>query len=307
MPTLSIKPALISKKSVLVISWPYKANWDLLNSLSNGCYLNGQDDHPQGPQTVLLFSLYKFLEFKLDGNALDASRSKFATIGVNSQRGQAILTLETEPTFSAVRKVLTLVSKNFTPSKLMSLYKKFCGLLGMKVDSGEFAWCVEEMIKGIKTLAVFVTGTIRVPDGKLDDLKKIVQSITPDKYDAKSSVPKQSSNKSLATWDEITCASRLEAFLIQQLLSSMQIESHVRDGNVIPITGSSKWETVKNKIDGDRIDRLVEQKIIKLGDKLTDTMRLLCARTGYFSATELDKLPSNYTAANLKSILKKHF
>lgn len=307
MPTLSVKPALISKKTILVMSWPYKANWDLLNSLNNGCYLTGQDEHPLGVQTVLLFSLYKLLEYKLGATALDASRGKFTSAKIDTQKGHAILTLTTEPTFSAVRKVLTIVSKNFTPAKLMPLYKKYAQLLGIKVDAGHFVYAVDQMVSGAKTLQTFITGTIKVPDGKLANLKELNDAIKPIKADGKSATPASDASKPLVTWDEIDCASRLDAFLVQQLLQTMQIESHVRDGNLIPITGSSKWDTVKNKFDNERIKRFIELKLVKLGAKLPDVMRLMCAASGYFTAGDLDKLPVAYTPATLTAMLKKHF
>lgn len=306
MPTLIIKPALISKKAILNLSWPYKANWDLLNSLNNGCYLSGENEHDMAPQTILLFSLTKLLEYKLSGSALDSSRGKFTNLKVDCQHNSAIITLTTEPTFSAVRKVLSIVSKNFAPAKLTVIYKKYSQLLGIKISPGEFVYCVDEMLKGIKNLSVFCTGTIKIPDGKISSLKDIVDTIKPESADGKAETPK-SVTTVLKTWDELKCTSSLDAFLVQQLLNTMQIESHIRDGALIPITGSTKWDTVKSKVDTSRIDRFVEQKLIKLGDKLPDVMRLLCAQTGYFTSSELDKLPSSYTASSIKIILKKYF
>jgi hypothetical protein len=93
---LHIKPAPISKKSVVVLSFTHKANWDLLNSLNNGCFLNGEADYSLSHQTVLLFSLAKFLEYKLGGTALDTSRGKFTDVSVSTHRGHAIFTFTTE-------------------------------------------------------------------------------------------------------------------------------------------------------------------------------------------------------------------
>lgn len=306
MPTLTVEPALISKKAILVMSWPYKANWDLLNSLNNGCYLSGQDEYPLGPQTVLLFSLYKLLEYKLGATALDASRGKFTSVKIDTQKGNAILTFTTEPTFSAVRKVLGIACKNFTPAKLMPLYKKYAQLLGIKPEPAHFVYSVEQMVVGAKTLQTFITGTVKVPEGKLSSLKELTGLIKPDKADGKSEPPK-SESKTVFTWDEIVCGPRLETFLVQQLLQTMQIESHVRDGNLIPITGSSKWDTVKNKFDTDRIKRFVDLKLLKLGPKLPDVMRFMCAGSGYFTAADLEKLPATYTSASLHVMFKKHF
>jgi hypothetical protein len=253
---------------------------------------------------VLLFSLAKLLDYKLGGNALDTQRGKFTSLKCDTQRGQAIMVFTTEPTFSAVRKVLAVVAKNFMPAKLMPLYKKYATMLGTKVSPGEFAWCVDEMVKGVKSLSAFVTGTIRVPESA--DLEKIVKSIAPEKSDMKSEAPKAAAEPAMA-WDEIKCTNSLDAFLLQQFLASLQIESRVREGNVVPITGSQKWETIRGKIDAERVKRFVELKLVKLGAKLPDVLRLMCALTGYFSATDLEKLPANHTPAALVDTIKKHF
>jgi hypothetical protein len=307
MPTLSIKPALVAKKAVVVMSFPYKASWDLLNSLSNGCYLSGQDSHPQAPATITLFCLAKLLEYKFSATALDCVRGKFAQVDVNTQRGTSIFTITTDPTFSAVRKVITVVSRNFTPAKLFPLYKKYAQLLGVKPEQDHFAHSVAELVKGAKTLQCFVTGTVRVPDGGEKTLKGIIDEIKPDSLGTGKAPPNMKTDATPVTWDEFQVGSRLDTFLVQQLLKTMQVESHCRDGNLIPITGSQKWETVKSKVDKGRIDRFVEQKLMKLKDKLAPAMRLMCASSGYFSASDLEKLPASYTEAGLKAQLKKHF
>lgn len=305
MPTLSIKPAMIAKKAVVVVSFPYKCSWDLLNSLNNGCYLSGQDSHPLAPATITLFCLSKLLEYKFGATALDAVRGKFAQVEVNTQRGNSIFTITTDPTFSAVRKVITVVSRNFTPAKLFPLYKKYSQLLGVKPEQDHFAHSVAELVKGAKTIQCFVTGTVRIPDGGEKTLQGILAEIKPEGAGA-GKAPTESKVDTVA-WDEFSMSTRLDAFLVQQLLKTMQVESHCRDGNLIPITGNQKWDTVKGKVDKDRIDRFVDQKLMKLKDKLAPAIRLMCASTGYFTASDLDKLPASYTESGLKSQIKKHF
>ena len=307
MPSLTIKPAPLSKKSVIVMSWPFKVSWDLLNSLNSGCYLSGQDSHPQAHATIVLFCLKQLFSYKLGATALDAVRGKFAQVDVDTQKGTSIITLTTEPTFSAVRKVVTVVAKNFAPAKLMPLYKKYAQLLGVKPDAAHFAHAVTELAKGAKTLQCFVTGTVRVPDGGEKTLKAALDLIKPESLPGGKAPQELKSDATPVVWDEFVIPARLDAFLVQQLLKSMQIESHVRDGNLIPITGSSKWDTVKGKVDKDRIERFVEQKLVKLGPKLPDAIRLMCACSGYFTAPELEKLPSKYDKAALVALLKKHF
>lgn len=307
MPTLTLHPAPLKKQAIIVMSWPYKANWDLLNSLKNGCYINCESAaHPAAEATVLLFSLYKLLDYKTSASALDASRAKFAEIKVDVQSNQAILTMTTEPSFSALRKILTITAKNFTPAKLGPIYKKYMGELNLKSDMEVFNHEVDQMIKGIASGHVYATGKFAVPVGKDKMLKEIVSDIKPASTGGKSKSPTAVTATAIE-YDEVKCGSRVEAFLIQSLLQTMQIESYIRNGNVVPITGSSNWKTVKGKIDSDRIKRFVELKLMKLGEKLPDVMRVICACSGYFTAGELDKLPANYTAASITAMLKKHF
>lgn len=305
MPTLSVRPAAVSKRAVIVMSFPYRASWDLLNSLNSGCYLTGRDDHPQASATVLLFSMAKLLEYKLGATALDAVRGKFATVAADVQKGSAIFTFSTEPTFSAVRKVVTVVSKNLEPAKLMPLYKKYMQLVAVKPEAEHFAHCVSEMVKGLKTLQCFVTGTLRVPDGGEAVLKAALDLVKPDTLPG-GKAPQEGKSE-LATWDEVVIPVRLDAFLVQQLLKTMHIESHIRDGALIPITGSTRWDTVKAKVDKDRIERFVEQKLTKLADRLPDVLRLMCASAGYFTVADLEKLPAKYSKADLVARVKRYF
>lgn len=305
MPTLSIKPAPVTKRAVVVMSWPYHASWDLLNSLNSGCYLSGQESQPQVNTTVLLFALAKYIEYKLGATELDAVRSKFTQLDVNVQKNTAILTFRTDPTFSAVRKVVTVASRNFAPAKLFPLYKKYAQLLDVRPEPEHFAHACSEMVKGAKTLQAFITGTVRVPDDGEKTLQSILAEIKPDSPSG-GKAPTQVKTEQ-KVWDELAVGPRLDAFLVHQLLQSMQIESHVRDGNLIPITGNQKWETVRGKVDKDRIERFVEQKLVKLGDKLPPAIRFSAAISGYFTASDLDRLPAKYDKAGLVGLLKKYF
>lgn len=291
---ITVKPISISKKAIIVISLPYAANWYTLNSLQNGCFLNCESSNTSPQKTALLFSMYKVLENKFSGNALDAARAKFATVRVDTQQGNSIFTIETEPTFSAVRKILSLFVKAFQPSKVFQIYKKICSILKVKADSGEFSWCVDEMIKASKQIHFFVTGLVKVPEGK--NLKDIID-LKLEPCEAKAQSVKTEPIKHPE--NAIKASSSLDAFLMQTLLNSMNFDSNVCDLNVI-ISGNRTA-----KVDTARIDRFIDQKILKLGDKLANIMLLLCAKSGYFTAEELNKLPTSYDSKKLKASLSK--
>lgn len=298
-PTLVIKPSPVKKQAIIVISWPCKAQWDILNSLEHGCYINCTEEVKSGADTtVALFAFSKMLEFKLKSAPLEASRTKVSYLNCNVQRGEAILTISTEPTFSAVRKVLTVLSKNLYPDRLTPLHKKYMSLLGLKFQPEQFVWAVNHLVDGIGKMNIFVTGAVKVDATKTSTLQDIIKTIRPEKMSGKSTEPQAAKPESPQS--EIKCSTKLEAFVVQQFLQSNQIESHVRDANVVPVTALKKFDTP-------RLKKFVELKLLKLGDKLGDVMLVLCALSGYFDAGELIKLPTKYDAASLEGMLKKHF
>lgn len=299
MPTLTIKPSPPVKRAIIVLSCPYKASWDLLNQLKNGCYLSSNAS-TFSPCAVLLHCLKLHIDDKFNATPLESTRSKHADITVDIQKNNAIFTIYTEPSFTAVRKALDITFKNLTPNKLQSRYNRYVQTLGEKPDSGHFNYAVSEFNKGAKAMEVFITGTIRLPD---DGEKRLKDVMNLHLEETGKAIPLDSKDNSR---EEISTSNKFDAFLVQQLFRTISIESYVINGNVIPIKGTSSLETIKNKMTSERIERFIEQKIMRLGDKLENNILFECASTGYFTSGELSKLPK-CTKASLVSSLKKYF
>ncbi len=76
MPNVKISPAPVSKTAVIVLSWPCKSDKSVIDMLPSGCKI--ENPHTHTYESIMLYSFFKFLEFKLSGNPLDIIRSKCA-------------------------------------------------------------------------------------------------------------------------------------------------------------------------------------------------------------------------------------
>lgn len=254
-----VKPVTLSKKSIITISWPYDADAQTLK--------NPQCSTRKLQQSIVLLSLVQFLDYKINGSLNDTLKSKFAQVEITSHDGHSILTLTTEPNFSAVRKVLSLVSKYFQVSKCLAVIKRHT--LG-KLNLQEVHWCMDELSKGLQKADVFITGSIRVPQGHKFEIDFVKESFTDKKE------PPKDNDKDLP--QGYKCKSALEAFMLQLLFKSFMVESSVRDYTVVPI--------VKTKVE--KYEKFAE-KLCKLGDKLGDVLLLEAASSGLFTAQDLNK------------------
>jgi hypothetical protein len=73
----------------------------------------------------------------------------------------------------------------------------------------------------------------------------------------------------------------------------MQIDSKLCD-NVL-------YSRQNPKIDKDRITRFVDQKLLKLGNKLSNVLLFLGASSNFMTASELNKIPNTLTQKELIS------
>lgn len=259
-----VKFVPFSKKAIITLSFLYDADSQTMK--------NPQCSNRKMYQSLVLLSLVQYLDFKMNGSLNDALKSKFANVSVQSHNGSSILTIITEPNFSAVRKVLSLVSKHFQVSKCYPLVKKYLSSLKVS-NSNEINWCMDELSKALKKAEVYVTGSVKVPDGKLKELDV--------EFSVESFSDKKEPAKSEAISAGYKCKNALESFFAQLLFKSFMIETTIQDYHVIPF--------VNAKIEKERYVRFAE-KLVKLGDKLEGVLALEAATSGLFTVDELSSL-----------------
>jgi hypothetical protein len=294
MVKIHVNPVLgLKKQAYVVFSFPIKGlNHVFLEHLQSGHVVSPVDKNG-AELSILVFSLFKYLEFKLGGSPLEAMRTKLCEAHLSYQDGEVIMRVVAEPSFTAVRKVLSVVEKNLSPEKLGPIYKKYSAQVGKHSDALMHG-AMNEVQKALAQLSIYITGAIKVPEGKdldfsVEKFKVLAGAESPSEF-------KQADEKMIKVADGPAMV-----LLAQDLLHTVSVESEIHGSNLLVMTKMPK-------IDGDRIDRFVDQKVVKLGEKLRDVLLLVAAQMGKFSAPELEKLAKQpLGAAAIKAALKKTF
>lgn len=297
--SLFLHPIAVKKQSYIVLSFPYNCdiNHHLLQLLKAGVQPPADIFATGGCEAALaLFTLYKVLENKLGGSSIDALRSKFAQINVNHNGHDAILTVSEEPSFSSVRKVLSILAKNCDAAKLTPLWNRYRVALGMPPASPE--WALSNLAVGLKSAQVLATGAFKVPDGKAADLESHVKAIA-----SSQSISKVSGTKPTG-WSGshprrfgIKGAKPWELLVAQQYLQSLSVHAFIHDHELVCTSGCKVPE------DRDRVKRFIEQKITKLGERLHPVLVIIAAQGGELSAGEIRAIPKTPSESDMvKSI-----
>lgn len=300
----------VKKQSYLIVSFPHKGvNHGWTHRLV-GQQLNKHDSEIPGIEyTIAMVCLFKLIEFKLAGTALDAMRSKFAEAHLDYQNGEVIMSFATDPSFSALRKVVTIVSKQLCAvSKLSGPYKKYMTALQQKFDEAKMNGAFASLASGIKKdLECYATGIFRVPDGSEKLLGEIMESgVKEVSVPSGGKAPNPAEEHPWAHAVQLKKGNdgAVDLLIAHQLLHSMQIETNRIDNQLVCHSGCGPMH---NKVDKDRIERFVSQKLAKLGPKLPMVLKLLGAQSGFVSASDLAKIPSSLSDATLSASLKKTF
>lgn len=274
-----VNPIPILKKSIITLSFNYHADPQLLRQLSAGCC------QTMDAKTILLWCVGEMLKNKFSGSPLDAMRAKDADVCVDVQNNHAIITIVGEPSFSAVRKNLTLLAKYFQPANCANIYKK--------LSPNGFAHACNAMAKA--TYKIHVTGGFRVPDGKSFECEIKPDAVKGDMADVQGKHELQG----------INCHNTINAYFAHDILAIMNIPSSIYNSHVVPVS-SSKLETLVGKIDTGRIEKFVEQKVAKLGEKLNQYLVVVGANSGLFTVDELKQL-NKITPKEITTGLKSSF
>jgi len=304
MVKVHFNPILGTKKQAyVVLSFPCKGiNSVVLEHMKYNQFMTPTD--PQGVElTVMLLSLYQFLEFKLNGSIAQALKTKLCETSLCYQDGEAIITITCEPSYSAIRKILSMCVKNLDPSKLGRLYKERLTVLKEpKFSALEMVGAEAEIASGIsKNLEIYITGMYKLPEGGqkiLEDLSAEIASSAVILKDGKKPSEFKGSHP-----DKLKADSAFSAFLAHQYLHTKMVETELVDGGLLCKAGCKAVD----KADVGSIERFATS-IAKLGDKAKMVLILLAVQTGAFSSSSLKKLEgAALTEASLKASLKKTF
>jgi hypothetical protein len=285
------------KQGVVTIDWKTKGSWYVLSILKSS--LQGIVELPDVPykyteQTVMAYSLYKMISNKLESDPSTANKTKFASVKCNYINGSFIITIATQNTFSAVRKILKDSSKVLDVSKTKTSYTRLLTQLGYKFDKSVWEHVCKEMVASMNSsLAVSFVGKIKIDKDKLtaaNDAWDAKQSTSGSKGSPPSDEKQRSEFK--LTHGMHHTKSALGSLLISHLLNTKKIDNIIVDGGVKLLIGKSDVKTITSKIKASDIEKFVQQKLLKVNTssdqhRLLQALRALASLSGVFTTSEI--------------------
>lgn len=309
---LSVHPITQVKQGIVVAHLPLsqKPAVGVFHILKGLCIPTDlKESKPQGAElSVLLYSLHKTLEYGINGSPSDALKTKMADMKCEVQGKDFIITATTVSSFTAVRKVISVVCKlaSQVVAKLKPTYKKYMDQLGLRMDEEELAAVSELVAAGVRGMRLHITG----PNIDAEKQKALSEAIKAKLSTAAGMGKGKSPTGGKEPDPEVALkGSKFDCLLMQSYLKfGAKLDSHVCDSAVVPQIMPKRWEAIHGKLRGaDKIKRFLDQKLLKLEDKLGDALRMLAAKSGYFTPKDLEDIPAKPTEAQLTAALKKHF
>jgi hypothetical protein len=275
----------------------------------NVCGLyHGVQEEDNSELSIMLYSVFKNCEFQLNSNPANANRSKFADSQCCYHNGEFIMTFTTQNSFSSVRKVISLVAKSLTPSKVKPQYKRYTQNLGYKFNEDAFKWAASEVADAIKKIKWTVVGKIKLDADKLKALTDKSKPASDKKLGGKKPADKRENGRVV---DMLDCSDAASVMLTDKYLRNQKIDSLVTSSGLKPLIGNQKIDSFKAKMnDKSKIEKFVDQKLMKLKhpkkpDQLKGVLYALAAKSGYFRSQDFATLKD--TKAEIVKQIQKCF
>ena len=251
----------------------------------------------------LCYALYECARDKVMGGPLDLARSRVSNIKCGSVGGDFVLSWNTAPTLSAIRKSLVWVVSCLTPSKMYSKYSDNCKVMGVKPDKAEFNKLADDLGKALKSsIKIAVVGKARLDKAKLQTLAdKVAEKFPEQKADnPKKSLSVKGDHKiNYPHWSSKGLSAALAVQYIQAKSNGMNVELA---GNKICVFSNS-WESKKKALKP-RVDDYVKQKFVKLGKELGGVLAYLLA-TQCLGTADVVKAASKLSAGDAVKLIKQ--
>lgn len=254
---------------------------------------------------ALCYAVYECVRDKVMGSPLELSRSRVSNIKCGSLGGDFVLSWNTAPTMSAIRKSLVLATSCLVPYKLYTKYADNAKLMGIKPDRAEFNGLVEGMGKSIKSgISIAIVGKARLDKAKLQKLADKVYEKTPaQKADTpRKKLPKLEEHKSeYPSWEAKGLGAALAVEFIQLKSNGMNMDLA---GTKIQVYSRS-WESKKKSLKP-RIKDYVDKKLKKMGAHLGGVLAYLIA-TQCHGSVETVKAASKVKVDKITDLIKSSF
>jgi hypothetical protein len=298
---------------VVSISIPVSGIADCcLKRLKTKCE-EGSDLMPGSEMASLAFSLYETIRDKLAGSALEVFKTKVSNIDCNSIDGHFVITFNTQPTGTSLRKTCGLALSCLNVSKLFTKYSQNMKFLsGKSGNREEFNTVAKKFMEGAKKgIIITAIGKINTDVNKLKDIIAVLITKMPEFTlpSAKEIVSLPAHKKGMeSSYPTVKCsglARAITADYVRNNSNGMSI-GVVDEGIVIY---SHIWETKhKHLKDNKRIEDYINKKYLKLEDKqeLSPLFAYFSLSEGFINSDIAEKIiGSKLKTSKLIELLKK--
>ena len=256
-------------------------------------------------QSAMAYSLFHNIKDKLIGSPLELSKSRVGRIECYAKDGKFVISWNTQGSFSALRKTLSVVLRSINPHKLFSKYTTNIKNLGGRADRDEFNYAANQMADAIKKNIKFaVVGRIKIDMPKLKGLLESIDKKQQTLVNEKGSKKPPTHEKFIHNFPSVNATG----------IASAATEDYIRSngigtsslGNKIIIYNKlfeSKKASLKQK---DKIKKYVHQKYEKLGDEFPCIFTYLCITQKLCTCeTAVDIIKNKPSAVSMVELIYK--
>jgi hypothetical protein len=271
---------------------------------------NNQKDtesHDGAECAATAFALFESVRDKMIGSPLEVSKSKVSRVDCGSIGGEFVISWNTQSSFSAIRKTLSLALSCLNAPKLYSKFAENCKLLGCKSDRSVFNECANQLTAAIKKEIKFaVVSKAKVDESKLKDLvSKVVVKIP--KQETLSGVKKPEKHPEHTHGYPVVKVTGIAAVVVVDYIRSksggMGVFVH---GNEVVVYNNT-WTTKQKSLNTtSRIGDYVRQKYEKLGKDFPNVLAYVAISQGSGNTSTAAKIiKSKPTPSSMKELIKK--
>ena len=275
-----------------------------LELLSNNSKANECHDGAECAATA--YALFEVVRDKMIGSPLEVSRSKVSRIVCGFIGGEFVISWNTQASFSAIRKTLSLALSSLSAPKLYSKFAENCKLLGCKSDPSVFNDCANQLTVAIKKEVKFaIVSKAKVDATKLKDLvAKVVVKIP--KQETLSGAKKPEKHSVHKNEYPVIKATGISAVVAADYIRSKSGGMGVYVmGNEVVIYNNT-WTTKQKSLKAaSRVGDYVRQKYEKLGADFPNVLAYVAISQGSGNTSTAAKIiKSKPTPASMKELLK---
>jgi hypothetical protein len=271
---------------------------------------NNQKDtecHSGAACAATAFALFEAIRDKMIGSPLEVSRSKVSRVDCGSIGGEFVISWNTQASFSAIRKTLSIALGCLSGPKLYSKFAENCKLLGCKFDRDVFSECSNQLTAAIKKEVKFaIVSKAKIDATKLKDLVANVVGKLP-KQETLSGAKKPEKSPDHKHEYPVVKATGISAVVVADYIRSKSGGMGVYVmGNEVVVYNKS-WVTKQKALkSASRVNDYVRQKYEKLGNDFSNVLAYVAISQGSGNASTAAKiLKTKPTPSGMKELLKK--